>query len=287
MCDSSDVSEISPSQITDVAQVSFSYMFKPEHQRTFRIVRCRRCSHVFCDPVPETIGRHYQDVVDEEYLRHDESRRLAAREVLRVIQTHVPGGVLLDVGCATGDLLDVARGVGYRAEGVELSRWSADIARKRGLVVHEEVLARLAERCPASFDVVSLMGVIEHFANPRAEMANIAALLKPGGLVAIWTGDVSSYLSRVLGRKWWYWQGQHVQYFTHKSLERLAADAGLAHVETQRYPFAATHRTLSNSLRRYRFHRVFSAALLPLFKVRPVIYLRLPGEMLFLARKRA
>jgi hypothetical protein len=98
-------------------------------------------------------------------------------------------------------------------------------------------------------------------------------------------GRASSSNAYVLGRRWWYWQGQHIQYFTQASLERLARQAGLDVVRTDRYPFAATHETISNSLRRYRAHRLMSALLRPLFAVRPVVYLRLPGEMLFFARK--
>jgi hypothetical protein len=101
----------------------------------------------------------------------------------------------------------------------------------------------------------------------------------------VWTGDADAWLPRLLGRRWWYWQGQHIQYFTHRSLSTLARAAGFDHVTTERYPFAATHGTIANSLRRYPLHRLMSAALAPIFRLKPVIYLRLPGEMLFLARR--
>jgi 2-polyprenyl-3-methyl-5-hydroxy-6-metoxy-1,4-benzoquinol methylase len=286
VCESSDLREVRAAEITRLEEVSFSYTFSPEHGKTFRVVRCRRCTHQFCEPLPTDLTSSYHDVVDEEYIKHAESRRLAAQAVLRLVQKYLPSGRLLDVGCATGDFLDEARRLGYETEGLELSRWSCNLARQRGLVVHEEPLDRFAAHNAGRFEIVSLIGVIEHFPNPRTEMANLARLLKPGGLVVLWTGDASSLLARALGHKWWYWQGQHVQYFTHKSLMRLAEEAGFEHVTTARYPFAATHTTLSNSLRRYRLHRLISAVLRPLFRVRPVIYLRLPGEMLFVARRR-
>jgi SAM-dependent methyltransferase len=151
--------------------------------------------------------------------------------------------------------------------------------------VHQQPLATFAAQSGARFDVISLIGVIEHFPEPLVELENIAKLLRPGGLVVIWTGDSSSILARALGRRWWYWQGQHIQYFTHKSLSRAARLAGFEHVVTERYPFAATHATLKNSLRRYPLHGVLSAAAKLLFATGPVIYLRLPGEMLFIARR--
>ena len=287
VCDSTEVEEIRPAEIERLDQVSFSYSFSPEHNRTFRVVRCRRCTHRFCDPLPGQVADRYHDVVDEEYLKHGDSRRLAAKKVLESVRRHVPTGRLLDVGCATGDFLDAARAAGFACEGLELSAWSSDLARRRGHVVHRKTLEAFARESGAAFDIVSLIGVIEHLPHPRAEMANLKRLLRPGGLLVVWTGDVDSWLARLLGRRWWYWQGQHIQYFTRRSLELLARNAGFDRVAMQRYPFAATHATLANSLRRYPLHGLMSAALGPLFRIKPVVYLRLPGEMLFLARRTA
>jgi SAM-dependent methyltransferase len=287
ICDSSDLREVWPAEIERLDEVSFSYSFSPEHTKTFRVVRCSGCTHRFCAPLPERLVERYHDVVDDEYLKHAESRRLAAEAVLETVKKHVAGRRLLDVGCATGDFLVAGRAAGFEVEGLELSTWSCAVARERGLTVHQETLSRLAEERGPQFDVISLIGVIEHFPEPRAEMANIARLLRPSGIVVMWTGDVSSWLARALGRRWWYWQGQHIQYFTQKSLSVLARSAGLEPIATERYPFAATHATLSNSLRRYPLHSLMSAMLKPFFRLRPVVYLRLPGEMLFLARVHA
>jgi SAM-dependent methyltransferase len=285
ICDSASVEEVRPAEIERLEEVSFSYSFSPEHTKTFRIVRCRNCTHLFCAPLPEQLVDRYQDVVDEEYLKHAESRRLAAEAVLRNVKKHAAGRRLLDVGCATGDFMQAGRAAGFDVEGLELSTWSCAVARGRGFSVHQKTLSQLASEGGPQFDVISLIGVIEHFPDPRAEMDNLARLLRPGGILVIWTGDVSSWLARLLGRRWWYWQGQHIQYFTQKSLSHLARVARLDPVGTERYPFAATHATLSNSLRRYPLHSLMSAMLAPVFRFKPVVYLRLPGEMLFFARR--
>ena len=225
--------------------------------------------------------------MDDEYLRHEDSRKLAARELIRVLRRVDGAGSkrLLDIGCATGDFLDCAKEGGYTAEGLEVSEWSAKIARNRGFQVYGEFLDTFVPSHKGQYDVVTLWGVIEHFARPLDELQRIRQLLKPNGILALWTGDVSSITSRALGRKWWYWQGQHIQYFTADSLSRLARTTGFERVQIDRYPFAATRETLSNSLRRYPVLRpLLMAALTPLFWLRPVVYLRLPGEMFFVAR---
>lgn len=286
VCGSDNLTEMYPADIQSPDRVQFCYTFSPEHSKTFRIVRCHSCSHVFSAPIPEDIARHYEDVVDSEYLRHSQSRKLAAEAVLRVIRQYTPSNRLLDIGCATGDFLECAKEQGYFAEGLEVSRWASEIVRERGFKVHREFLETFAKSHPEQYDIVTLWGVIEHFAQPIEEIRHLRRLLKPGGILALWTGDVDSVTSRLLGRKWWYWQGQHIQYFSRKSLKHLVVSNGFEHVTTKRYPFAATYETISNSLRRYPAVRPFLLGLLfPIFAIKPVWYLRLPGEMFFLARR--
>lgn len=283
VCGSGDVYRWYAAEIQDAVEVSFSYTFSPDHSRTFQVLRCRLCTHAYCSPIPEDIAQRYRDVIDEEYLRHETSRIRSAEAVLKAVSPWCSSGRLLDVGCATGDLLVAAKRLGFEAEGLELSDWSSEIARKRGFKVHQEHLEAFARRSPQSYDLITLMGVIEHFAAPRTELAHISRLLRPRAVLAIWTGNVDSIVSRILGRKWWYWQGQHIQYFTHRSLARLIGHVGLEVVATRLFPFAATLETISNSLRRYRPRRLLTWLVRPLFAMKPVWFLRLPGEMLLLA----
>ncbi len=287
VCRSNDHEVMRPAEVTRAEEVSFSYTFSPAHSRTFQVLRCRACTHAYCSPLPEDVASHYEDVVDHEYLEHAASRGLSAARVLARIGARRAPGRLLDVGCATGDLLVAARDAGYQAEGLELSAWSARLAGERGFQVHRERLATLAGRAPGAYDVITLMGVVEHFADPVAEVSHLRRLLRPDGLLVLWTGDVDSVTSRVLGRRWWYWQGQHIQYFTRRSVRRLLGGVGFGGIDVELYPFGATHGTLSNSLRRYPAHRVLSALIRPLFLLRPSWPLYVPGEMLVFAKNSA
>jgi 2-polyprenyl-3-methyl-5-hydroxy-6-metoxy-1,4-benzoquinol methylase len=287
VCDSHDTQQAHAAEITSGKEISFSYTFSREHNRTLAVHRCSRCSHQFCSPIPHDIAVNYCDVVDEEYLKHESSRRVAAKALLSRLASHRRSGKLLDIGCATGDFLVEAADYGFDVEGLEPSVWSSSAARKRGLQVHQELLEAFADQHPEQYDVATLWGVIEHFANPVAEVGRIARILKPGGHLALWTGDVDSITSRVLGRRWWYWQGQHIQYFTRKSLELVLSSGGLNVVASHLYPFGASRETLANSLRRYRPHRLLNTLLRPAFLVKPVWFLRIPGEMFVIARKAA
>ncbi len=284
VCFSSDLVQLYSENI-DIDKINFTYEFSPQSTKTFRVVRCRSCTHVFCSPLPANLYKKYEDVVDDEYLKHEKTRALSSREILKIIGKYKAKGQLLDVGCATGDFLVEAKRAGYEVEGLELSRWSASITRKKGFRVYEKTLEFLSCARPGKYDIVSLLGVIEHFENPKGEMEYIYELLAPGGVLVLWTGDVDSITSRALKKKWWYWQGQHIQYFTHRSLNFLAESKGFTHMKTMNYPLAVDFEQVKNSLGRYRFNKYLSTLIKPFFLMRKVWYLSLPGEMFWIGKK--
>lgn len=285
VCKSHNTVEWYPSDI-DLSKLSFTYEFSPESQKTFRVVRCHNCTHVFCSPLPKNIYKNYADVVDNEYIRHAYTRGLTAKAIISILKKYAPKGKLLDVGCATGDFLAVTKMFGYVVEGLELSSWSVKIAREKGLRIHKKTLRSLSQLYSEKYDIITLWGVIEHFEHPLHEMHYLNQLIKPGGILAIWTGNVDGVMSKILGRRWWYWQGQHIQYFTSKSLNYLAQINNFSHITTKRYPIASTYEHLENSLSRYMIKPYIMSIIKPLFMIAPVWYLKFPGEMLWLARKK-
>jgi SAM-dependent methyltransferase len=80
----------------------------------------------------------------------------------------------------------------------------------------------------ASFDFVFLNHVIEHSARPRAALAEIARVLRPGGHVSLVTPNA---VSRMHERHGMYWRAleapRHVFLYTAPSLARLVAAAEL------------------------------------------------------------
>lgn len=284
VCASNNILELYHSNI-DLSRISFTYEFSPQSQKTFRVVRCASCTHVYCGPIPKNIYKNYVDVIDDEYLRHVKTRELSAKAALKTINDYAKGKVLLDVGCATGDFLNIANEFGYITEGLELSHWSSEIAKKRGIKVYKETLKSLSKRKVKKYDVITLWGVIEHFENPKEEMEYINKLLKRDGIIVLWTGNVDGLMSRLLGRKWWYWQGQHIQYFTNMSLDFLAKQTGFKSLSTSIYPIAATYEQMKNSLTRYRLGKYLLPFIKIIFSIKPIWYLRLPGEIFYIARK--
>lgn len=255
----------------------FGYQFTPAHVRSYRIVECRECGHWYCSPLPADLHVHYTGVEDAEYLRNEAQRMATSRKVLETLRRHKPGGRLLDVGCSTGDFLLAAQG-DYQVEGLELSSWAAAIARRRGLEVHETTLEGMQGR--ELFDIVTLWGVIEHLERPAREIGHIHRLMKPGGLLCLWTGNRDSWVAHLLGWKWWYFMGQHIQYFSAATLDRLLRRCGFAKVDLRNYPYVLDMAAVANSIGRYPLASAIFAPLLrlPVLAPRRVTF-SLPGEM--------
>ena len=230
---------------------TFGYKWVPEIRKMYRTVRCRQCTHVYCSPRLADMYKHYVDVIDECYLSNDHLRRETAKRVLEMIRKFVPAGRLIDIGCSSGDFLTVARDH-YDVEGLELSTWASLIAKNKGLAIHVQTLEELAPARAAYYDVATMWGVIEHLEHPSTELRYTNRILRTGGIVCLWTGDVDSLYARLMGQRWWYILGQHIQLFNWKSMDRVMRDNGFERVYKGVYPYVISFKYLGISLSRYR-----------------------------------
>ena len=227
------------------------------------------------------LENHYHDVVDPKYLASRPQRIRTSRQLVERLSNLGASGRLLDVGCNAGYFLDEASKT-FEVEGLELSKWATEIAARQH-IVHNFPLQQLhGERC---FDVVSLLGVIEHLQNPVQELAEIERLIKQNGLIVIFTGTRDSLLPRLLGKKWWWYQGMHLQFFTNKSLRLLLAQFNFKVVASYTHTTWFSLESLHQSARRYPLARWVLSPLLTPWLRSLIIPVRLSGERLVIARK--
>lgn len=250
VCSKNDYKVLYPDTLGQTPPV-FGYKWTPEVLKRYRTVKCNSCSHVYSNPRLEDMYQYYKDVEDNNYLENEHLRVQTAKQVIKTIRLFAPKGKLLDVGCSTGDFLSVAKNF-YEVEGVELSQWASKIAVKRGLNIHVKPLNEMAAAGQV-YDIITLWGVIEHLEYPLREIKNINRLLKRGGMVYLWTGDTDSIYFRMMGKKWWYLMGQHIQLFSKKSLDHLMRDNGFEPVYKGIYPYTMSFGYLAVLLSRYRF----------------------------------
>ena len=107
------------------------------------------------------------------------------RQELGVLRKLKPRGVLLDVGTHCGFFLRKARGMDWTLLGVEPSPIGAELAREYlGLDVRTATL-EAAGFPDASADIVTMVDVFEHVADPRDLLAAVRRVLKDDGLLFI------------------------------------------------------------------------------------------------------
>jgi 2-polyprenyl-3-methyl-5-hydroxy-6-metoxy-1,4-benzoquinol methylase len=213
--------------------------YKPPYTR----VQCDLCGLVWSLEQPnsaalaEMYGQSY--FKGETYLDYAADQTIIeanARARLRALDPLVkPPGLIIDVGCATGFFLNVARAAGWTAKGVELSDYAAAYARNDlGLDVFHGTLTEAAFPSESA-QLVTLWDVIEHVPDPMQTLREAAALLEPGGILVISTGDINSFISRMLGARWRLITYDHLFYFSAKSIVAYVRAVGLELVKI-RYP---------------------------------------------------
>ena len=164
--------------------------------------RCDACQSMFRHPVLQCSAylELYADGAADEWSAD------AARQDLGIIRGIIaekarPHGVL-DVGCGAGDFL-LTLPAGLKKYGVEPSVAAAEAARKRGVSISAPTLAQMPPQ--GKFDVITMIDVIEHVANPGELLDQALPHLTPGGTLIISTGDAGNVLwRRVFRSRFWY-----------------------------------------------------------------------------------
>ncbi len=158
--------------------------------------------------------------------------RMVARNVER---RHGGGGILLDVGCGTGNLWQFVADRFDRYEGIDVVSYSGFPS---AAVFHKAELD--SDALPISSDyahVVAAVETIEHLENPRKFVRELVRVTRPGGWVMVSTPNQLSLLSLLtLVTKRRFNAFQDVHYPTHISallevdLRRIAGECGLREV---------------------------------------------------------
>lgn len=139
---------------------------------------------------------------------------------------------LLDAGCGPGFFVQAAAQAGFAAAGVELSAAAVAHARDElGQNVWRGHVCR-ADLRDGPYDVVTLWDVLEHLPDPAAALAAVADVLRPGGVLALSTGDVSSLAARLSGSRWHLFTlPEHLWFHTPNSLRHLLRRVGLEPID--------------------------------------------------------
>ncbi|MFM2264833.1 MAG: Ubiquinone biosynthesis O-methyltransferase [Bacteroidota bacterium] len=207
--------------------------------------------HTFPQPPASELGKYYES---DDYISHTDSKRSwfekayhmvkkrALNQKVQLLEKYQPNkGNLLDMGCGTGDFLQVAQQAGWQVQGIEPNEKAQKIAASKG--------ATLISGTPAAadqtFDAITLWHVLEHLPNLELQIKELKRILKPTGTLLI---AVPNYKSFDAGYYKQFWAAydvpRHLWHFSKTSIDRLVEQEGMKVVSVRPMKFDSFYVSL-------------------------------------------
>lgn len=256
------------------------FMFK---KHGFDVARCKKCGLIYVDIKMENLKEIYNKdyysgdkvtqskyndketyekmrLLNEYHRYHDymgnrEQKEKCLEKVLERIEIIKKSGKILDVGCAAGFFLNIAKKHEWETYGVEISEYASDYARnKLGLNVFTGEL--MGAKFPDKhFDVIAMWDVIEHMQDPSASLKEAHRILKDDGLLIITTGDVSSLNAKIEGIENWYLMAPpwHLYYFSKETLKKILKKNRFKPIELRTDGITLSNNHIIRKIRYIRF----------------------------------
>src|SRR5262249_49286570 len=185
--------------------------------------------HGFANPRPTAAAyqKAFEDPPPAHLVKLDYGQIVTYSTILRRLQPRRAGDAFLDVGAGNGALAGVAVDFGYRVTALDVHPWYDTSVRRFGA---EFLLGDVStyDFAGRRFDVIAMGDVIEHVAEPHRVLSNLLPALAPGGLIWLSTPNYEGAWTRCLREQDSMWmEGEHLQFFSLRSLRRLLADHGL------------------------------------------------------------
>jgi len=229
------------------------------------IVRCRRDGFLYINPRP---ARNALAESFETFVKHDDlkgfavNRRPTLRREANAILVWKQGGVLLDVGCATGLFFAYFGAPDWKLFGADPCAGAAEYAR-------EHCSADIFHGCLEDsawnngfFDVITILDSLYYFADPLAALVKANQLLKPDGILAVEIPGFAYKLFRERGPVCWLLDGTwnrlspdngHLYHFSRHTLGLLLGKAGFQMLQALPEEAPLLRSRALNVLNRWQF----------------------------------
>jgi len=270
--------------------------------QNFSYYRCQKCQQVSTYPLPDNkmIKKHYAQKFragnyqllrkySEQYktniyayfVKLLKNRYAQQNETLK-------NKKVLDIGCFTGEFLELMQQEGAKVYGLELQPEAVKIANKKlsGHVFQADVMSYNFPQ--KKYDIITLLGLVEHVTNPMQLIERCYKLLSKDGLIMIQTPNSSSFLARNM-KKYWpaYSPIEHIHLFSKKSLEYALYTAGFEQLSFQSHRKKLPVGYVYNMLNNFgpEFHKILKPVESFINNSRMVLPFYI-GEMIILGTKK-
>jgi len=119
------------------------------------------------------------------------SRKVVNKKIISMIKAHKNDGRFLDIGCAYGFLTDSASRKGFDAQGIDISEFAVNEARKRypGLDIQRMDIEKKMRLPDAEYDVVTAIDVLEHCKELKSVLSELKRIMKDDAVLLICVPD--------------------------------------------------------------------------------------------------
>ena len=220
----------------------------------FSFVKCRKCGLVQRNPrlnAEEIISRYsstygkdylsYELANEESFLKLQQlalkdagfaryekklfNRLGSSQDSSQCQEPKVKRPTVLDIGCATGALINYLREKKWQVTGVEISPCAEYARKERGLDVRSIPLEE--NNFPDShFDALLASHLIEHLNDPMSFLKEAYRVLKPNGRIFITTPNINSFQARIFKERWRSAIFDHLYLFSDRNLTKMLKIAG-------------------------------------------------------------
>ena len=222
----------------------------------FKLIRNKIFGFLETRPQPSqgSLSKYYNT---EDYISHTDTRRNLLEKVYHIVRRislkrklslinsfSRESKNLLDIGCGTGDFLQIAQKNNWQVFGIEPNEQARNIAylKTNNLVFETNQLTSLEKQ---SFDVITLWHVLEHLPKLDEQISILKGLLKENGTLVIAVPNYKSHDANYYQKFWAaYDVPRHLWHFSQPSIKKLFAAKDMQVVKTLPMKFDAYYVSL-------------------------------------------
>ena len=223
----------------------------------------------FPQPSLEQLPKYYKS---DDYISHTDSqrnlfenvyhlvRKVSLKRKLKLINSYSSEEKkLLDVGCGTGDFLQIAQKNKWVVSGIEPNEKARTIANtKTNNSVFE--VSHLLKFKKQSFNVITLWHVLEHLPKLDEHISILRSLLKPEGTLIIAVPNYNSYDAKYYKEFWaGYDVPRHLWHFSQSSVSKLVEKEKMKVVKALPMKFDSYYVSLLSEKYKSGWMNIFNA----------------------------
>jgi 2-polyprenyl-3-methyl-5-hydroxy-6-metoxy-1,4-benzoquinol methylase len=222
----------------------------------YDVVTCRTCGFAYADGIPEqhVFDAYYRAMSKYEYHQRDGEEspydRVRMADIAADLEPLIGDRTarILDIGCATGRLLYLLKEQGFpNVTGLDPSAGCVEAAKR---LYHVRVVQGSMSDFPQTgerYDVVILIGVLEHIRDLIEAMRRVESILAPGGLVYVEVPNAIDF-HRWPNAPFQDFSTEHINFFAPISLKNLFARFGFEQEYVKQHERQQSYGTMMSCL---------------------------------------